>query len=571
MPQVDAPLSRRDFLRMLATGLAAVATMSGSNANAQDTAIETLRSDLTLLLAFGILQPCNAEDVARFLQILASPRSAGGPDLAAPSTAEIMTWIQNDASKSDNLRWLVGIDGPTKGRQSLTLEGNELLNSEKSGGGILRRLRDTFRLQLLRGRRQGSAKARDWIDQLNQPVWGRMYQTSLATSALPPPKQDSAIDRWTIEVARGDGDAESIGDTNLPRFLSFNTIEQLDMARGGREPVSEFGPAELALCLGISQTRLTWMSHRQGKTQYRTFAIPKGDGKKRPIASPHVPLKVVQRFILDFILRRPETDHAGETVFKDPPLDVNVHSFRASRGPLTNATPHKGARFVATVDIEDFFGSVTSKMLSEIALRNLPDDQLGVPLTDECRSLIANLCATRAKYSEHGTFSSRRTRLPQGGPASPMLSNLVLDEIDRMMSAIAYRWGHTYSRYADDITISGPDRKLIEAMIDILETELDRNRLRMKLNSNKTRIVDRNRSQQVTGVVVNEVLHPPRSKRRHIRAAFHNAETAGRISREEYARLNGYIGYLNLFGEVSPSVKASLVNYRAVLKKVSVE
>ena len=288
---------------------------------------------------------------------------------------------------------------------------------------------------------------------------------------------------------------------------------------------------------------------------------------------------VVQGLILDFVLRSPGNDGA----FRDPPLSEAIHSFRSGRGPLTNAKQHLRGERVDTMDIEDFFGSINKGMVRG-ALARLPSARggrgaLDVPLSARARRLIAHLCTTEIpegrgpRRERPGTVPRsmrlQKTRLPQGGPTSPMLSNLVLERFDAEIAATAEALGYTYTRYADDISISGPDTELADYLLYLIRDRL-RRWYRMRINPSKTRTARSTDQQRVTGLVVNETPQPPRTVRRNIRAAFHHAQQKGRGSLEpgEYAQLQGYYGYLSMFRDTSVSVGGALPRYRKILAEL---
>ena len=90
-------------------------------------------------------------------------------------------------------------------------------------------------------------------------------------------------------------------------------------------------------------------------------------------------------------------------------------------------------------------------------------------------SLIAKLCTLR-------------NVLPQGAPTSPMLSNALLYEFDQCMDDITKKMGLKYSRYADDLTISGVNKEEVKGVLKKAE-QLLKDRFSLKINENKTRIV----------------------------------------------------------------------------------
>src|ERR1043166_8354584 len=160
--------------------------------------------------------------------------------------------------------------------------------------------------------------------------------------------------------------------------------------------------SELAYILGISPKLLTHMAKRPAK-YYRTFTIPKKTGKPRQITAPRIFLKVVQRYILDCVLR---------------PLPVHVAAcgFVAGRNCGSGAALHVGRRYVWNIDLKDFFPSVSQERV------RLLFSHKGYP--QRAAKFLSEICCLDE-------------RLPQGAPTSPMISNLVFVECDSEIVACA--------------------------------------------------------------------------------------------------------------------------------------
>jgi hypothetical protein len=123
----------------------------------------------------------------------------------------------------------------------------------------------------------------------------------------------------------------------------------------------------------------------------------------------------------------------------------------------------------------------------------------------------------------------------------------------------------SYSRYADDITVSAVSRGVVEKFISSASSYLLTN-YGLQLNDRKTRIASRYGRQAVTGVVVNENASPPREKLRKIRVIFHQASIRPKNFTNRTAELAGHIGYINQFPKLRGSQKTK--GYSAVLLDV---
>jgi hypothetical protein len=205
---------------------------------------------------------------------------------------------------------------------------------------------------------------------------------------------------------------------------------------------------------------------------------------------------------------------------------------------------HERQRIVGRLDIKDFFGSVTPWMIA----RCLADNGFDT----DCANRLARLC-------------TRNGVLPQGAPTSPALSNTLLYPFDQIMGVECAASGLRYTRYADDVTVSGDQVAAVAAALSRAEAELQR-RFGFQINQAKTRIAAAGTQQRVTGIVVNQSAKPPRSLCRQLRATFHEAAKDPSAHVVIAQRLAGYISYLQAF----PSLRSSsdLVEYKTVLAKI---
>lgn len=242
--------------------------------------------------------------------------------------------------------------------------------------------------------------------------------------------------------------------------------------------------------LGLRLHRM-WYVARNLARFYREFDLPCPNGKTRPISAPIGPLAFIQRRILRRVLDR-------------VPLHDAAHGFRRGRSIVTNAGPHVGKEVVFSVDIKDFFPTITFPRVFGVF------HSLGFQKTRA--GLLARLCTLRGS-------------LPQGAPTSPALANIVCRRLDNRLSCLAAKSGLAYTRYADDLTFSGrADAVSILPLVAKIVKEEG-----FTLNRDKTRIMRRNGCQEVTGLVVNDKVSIPRRWRRRLRAALHN-QRQGRSS-----------------------------------------
>lgn len=209
------------------------------------------------------------------------------------------------------------------------------------------------------------------------------------------------------------------------------------------------------------------------KDFYRYFLIPKRTGGNRPIQPPIEELKSLQRSFLAICYRRLR-------------VPSYLHGGLPRRSPVTHASPHVGKRIVVTLDIKAFYPSTTSTLIEPI-LRQA--GFFGQALAD----LIALLTLNDA--------------LAQGSPTSCFLANMafVLEE------RLNWKWCHShdleYSRFVDDIAISGDwdFTSQIQAFVSRIEAGPYR------IAPAKVFARPQGQRQIVTGLVVNEKLRPTKS------------------------------------------------------------
>ena len=152
------------------------------------------------------------------------------------------------------------------------------------------------------------------------------------------------------------------------------------------------------------------------KISYTHHKISKGNGKYRHIYAPNELLKQKQNLIL-------------KNLYKIKPHPSN-HGFIPGKSIVTNACHHIGRAYVLSVDIKNFFPSTTTDKLVKIIDRFYPNQKNNIPY------LV---------YKNH---------IPQGAPTSPYLANFALYDFDEKLSRYLEEFNASYTRYADDITIS---------------------------------------------------------------------------------------------------------------------
>ena len=217
---------------------------------------------------------------------------------------------------------------------------------------------------------------------------------------------------------------------------------------------------------------------------YNSWTIPKKNGDPRKVSSPQPSLKRLQRRLLDRFLSKERSHRIA-------------HGFVPGKGIVSNAKPHIRQKVVINLDIKDFFPSTTRQAVFSTLC--------GIKhLNPALAGFISDICCYQGA-------------LPIGAPTSPHLANLVLFSIDTIITKAARKIKAKYTRYADDLTISGDDRvlKLIPFVQKLLGEK------GYSLNQRKINIFRPGRRQAVTGLTVNKKVSVPRAVRRNLRAAIH--------------------------------------------------
>ena len=165
----------------------------------------------------------------------------------------------------------------------------------------------------------------------------------------------------------------------------------------------------------------------------RRVRIPKPDGGERELGIPTVTDRLIQQALLQVL-----------QPLLDPTFSEHSYGFRPGRRAqdavlAAQAYVQSGRRVVVDVDLAQFFDWVNHDILIDRLKKRI--DDAGV-----IRLIRAYL---NSGIMDHGVVQSRREGTPQGGPLSPLLANVLLDEVDKELE----RRGHCFARYADDANV----------------------------------------------------------------------------------------------------------------------
>ena len=199
----------------------------------------------------------------------------------------------------------------------------------------------------------------------------------------------------------------------------------------------------------------------------RRVEIPKPDGGVRLLGIPTVQDRLIQQAIAQVLSK-----------LYEPLFSENSFGFRPRRGAHDAIRKSKqyinqGNKWVVDMDLEKFFDKVNHDILMSKLEKKIRDKRLLLLIRKYLKSgiLINGVSIT----SEEGT--------PQGGPLSPLLANIMLDELDKELE----RRGHKFCRYADDNNVYVKSKRaglrVMESMTNIIE-----NKLRLKVNKYKSAV-----------------------------------------------------------------------------------
>ncbi|PSB35740.1 RNA-dependent DNA polymerase [filamentous cyanobacterium Phorm 46] len=278
-------------------------------------------------------------------------------------------------------------------------------------------------------------------------------------------------------------------------------------------PLCNIG-AEIAAAMEISVGQLRFLAFDRKTSHishYIRFKIPKKTGGERHISAPMPRLKAAQHWILVNILEKLELHGAA-------------HGFRTSHSIVTNARPHVGSEVIINFDLKNFFPSISYKRVKGLF------QSFGY---SEAAATIFGLLCTEPEIEEleldGKTYFVAVTErhLPQGSPASPAITNLLCRRLDRRLTQMAGELGFVYTRYADDLTFSASGDSLQNICNVLRRTESIVAHEGLVINEEKTRILRKNRQQEVTGIVVNEQLSISKKMLKRFRAALFQIEKDG--------------------------------------------
>ena len=257
--------------------------------------------------------------------------------------------------------------------------------------------------------------------------------------------------------------------------------------------------------------------------RYKVYDIPKRDGVGwRTIAQPSRELKAIQNYVLHKKLNR-------------YPVHPNSMAYALGRNIRQNAQRHAQSRCILKLDFEQFFPSIKVSDWERFAKR---------ALNTEIQQNDIRLYSQIMFWGQVKRSYTPRC-LSIGAPTSPALSNILLYDLDVALSTEADRYGVVYTRYADDITISGPTvdalvafEKITRRIVKLLKYP------KLTFNEEKRGMFRKGQRRLVTGLVITPIgdISVGRQRKRLISSMLHRSSKE-LLDQVQRSRLKGLLGF----------------------------
>lgn len=267
-------------------------------------------------------------------------------------------------------------------------------------------------------------------------------------------------------------DTKTVTNELLEKILSrdnMNVAFKRVKANKGASGIDNMQVAELLQYLKENGNQLKEYI-RNGKYNpkaVRRVEIPKTDGSKRKLGIPTVVDRVIQQAIVQQL-----------NIIYEPIFSENSYGFRPNKSAHDAVLKAKeimnnGYKWVVDLDLDKFFDTVNQDLLISIIRKTVNEDKVV--------SLIRKYL--QAGVLVNGVFEKTEQGTPQGGNISPILSNIMLNELDKELE----KRGLEFVRYADDCVIFTKSRKSAERVMENI-TRFIETKLRLKVNKNKSKV-----------------------------------------------------------------------------------
>ncbi len=247
---------------------------------------------------------------------------------------------------------------------------------------------------------------------------------------------------------------------------------------------------------------LVYYTIREKNKYTQKFSIPKKTGGERHIVAPEKNFKSMQENVKVYL------EKLYIEKYKNSKYIENVHGFLKTKSIVTNCEVHVNKRFMLNIDIEDFFTSINFGRVRGLFIKTYG-------FNEEVATILAQIVTIDGK-------------LAQGSPSSPIISNMICYRMDKEIFNLCQEYNCSYSRYADDITISSNDIRYYTEK-DLFYEKLDKiiTRSGFTINLSKVRFRKANQRMEVTGLVVNEHINTSKEYTKELRLLLHKCSMDG--------------------------------------------
>ena len=265
-------------------------------------------------------------------------------------------------------------------------------------------------------------------------------------------------------------------------------------------------------------------------TPVKRVEIEKPDGGIRLLGIPTITDRVIQQAIAQVL-----------TPIFDPEFSEHSFGFRPGRNgqqavKQVQSIIKEGRRFAVDVDLSKFFDRVNHDLLMTLLSRKVNDKRL--------LNLVSRYL--RAGIMDKQRFIESREGVPQGGPLSPLLANIMLDPLDKKLE----NRGHKFARYADDFTILVKSKRAGERVLSSISNFV-KNRLKLIVNASKSHVVKTSQSKFLgfTFGYGRIQLHPKTLEKFKQQVRILTNRNWGVSMRYQLFKLSQYLrGWINYFG-----------------------
>jgi RNA-directed DNA polymerase len=317
--------------------------------------------------------------------------------------------------------------------------------SEKSAEAVIVGGKAAKLIRRRRAEREGVFEA--------MPMWRASHQMPAQAGRSGVGRGESACGPGSDEARRPRHEPEGTGSALLLAALTRENLQRAWKRVRANKGVA--GVDGLDIDQTAERLRTAWPALREQllsgtyrPNPVRRVTIPKPDGGERELGIPTVTDRLIQQALLQVL-----------QPILDPTFSEHSYGFRPGRGAhdavlAAQSYVQSGRRIVVDVDLEKFFDRVDHDILIDRLQKRIGDAGI-------IRLIRAYL---NSGIMDDGVVQTRTMGTPQGGPLSPLLANVLLDEVDKALE----RRGHCFVRYADDANVYVRSRRAGERVMALL-------------------------------------------------------------------------------------------------------